>query len=71
METNYPEVYNAYNLFLAMHRNFSYATCQQLWNNNPDHYWNLWNDSGHNIVLFLERYPDIRSLVLNWGTSLL
>lgn len=61
----------SYELFVCMQRNFSYATCLDLWYNNADHYWNLWNDSHNNIVLFLERNPQLRNAVLNWGVELL
>jgi hypothetical protein len=61
----------AYDLFVTMQHNFCYRICVQLWYNNPQHYWNLWNESNNNMVLFLERNPALRGRLLSWGMELL
>jgi len=61
----------AYDKFLKMQINFSYSVIQNIFANDPDHYWSKWVNSSDNIILFISKLDNInKMLVLDWGDHL-
>lgn len=60
------KVLKQFDIYLYMQNTFDYDTCEQLWPNDTEHYWQKWEKCDGNFLNFLSMLDDMnRKHVIN------
>lgn len=66
----FENIENSLDFWLCVNCNFSYIECGKIWSDDTEHYWDKWETSDHNALIFYQRLDaHNRYLLFEWYTK--